>query len=520
MKKISLYIIALMTVFSTTSCEKFLDVNEDKDFPVTAPPDQLLPAILGSLSTSFYDHGETVSYFTQQVGTQSAWHKYKVQWDYVTANRIGQWRRHYHDIGINIQHMFQAIDELEGKSANNYKAVGKITYAASLMLTSDMFGDIAYTEAFSGVPYSKYDSQEFVYSEIDKMLGEAIIICDNLSGNDLAMPSTVDNVYGGDMNKWKAYAEALRARLAIHYTPNVEGSYPDGDPYDAAIKYANAALDDGFYEASYSYTTVANGGNADPTVAYQVNQWGSSKTRPSWDYQANYLDNSAPTKFMMVNVMKYDTITGYHPDPRTTKLIPGFDDLDIKFVVPGEGLPAVAASTALYESYVTQDEASQTFMNEEELYFILAEAYYQKGDYVNSFTNFQLGVSKNMVRAGVSEAEATLFINNPTYMPQSFTGIKGEFTEIMMQKDIALWLQSEVWVDMRRHGYQDVYTGIERPKKLAHYWDLNDVNEWIQRLPYDTETEEIYNKPQLIEMGAYQNPEWLKKPMWWAKEMN
>ncbi|MCK5787494.1 MAG: SusD/RagB family nutrient-binding outer membrane lipoprotein [Chlamydiia bacterium] len=514
MKKISLYIIALMSVFITTSCEKFLDVNDDKDFPVTAPPNQLLPAVLGSLSTSFYDHGETVSYFTQQVGTQSAWHKYKVQWDYVTANRIGQWRRHYHDIGVNIQHMFQAIDELEGKSADNYRAVGKIAYASSLMLTSDLFGDIAYTEAFSGVPFSTYDSQEYVYSEIDKMLGEAIVICDNLSGDDLIMDSSIDNVYGGDMNKWKAYAEALRARLAIHYTPNVSGSYPNGDPYDAAIKYANAALDDGFYEASYSYTTIADGGNADPSVAYQVNQWGPSKTRPSWDYQANYLDNSAPTRFMLVNALKYDTIYGAIGDPRTIKLIPGFNDLDDKFVVPGVASP-VAASTALYESYVTQDEVAQAFMNKEELHFILAEAYHHKGNYVDAFSNFQDGVRINMERA---DTIADNYLAS-SFMPQEFTGGVEELTEIMIQKYIALWLQSEVWVDMRRHGYQDVYKGIERPKKLAYYWDIDDEKEWIQRLPYDTETEEIYNKPQLIEMGAYQNPEWLKKPMWWAKEM-
>ncbi|MCK5905954.1 MAG: hypothetical protein KAG37_00105, partial [Flavobacteriales bacterium] len=201
------------------------------------------------------------------------------------------------------------------------------------------------------------------------------------------------------------------------------------------------------------------------------------------------------------------------------KLIPGFDNLEDKFVVPGKGLSTVAASTALYESYVTQDEVAQTFMNEEELYFILAEAYFHKGDYTNAFSNFQDGVKKNMTRSGIIDGSIAENYLASSFMPQSFSGDKKDLTEIMMQKYIALWLQSEVWVDMRRHGYQDVYTGIERPKKLAYYWDIDDENEWIQRLPYDTETEEIYNKPQLIEMGAYQNPEWLKKPMWWAKEM-
>jgi hypothetical protein len=88
----------------------------------------------------------------------------------------------------------------------------------------------------------------------------------------------------------------------------------------------------------------------------------------------------------------------------------------------------------------------------------------------------------------------------------------------MIQKYVALRLQGEIWVDMRRYGYSDqIYPGLKRPKRLAYYWDADNPSEWIQRLPYDTETEEIYNKPELERLGAYQNPDWLKTPMFWAK---
>ncbi|MDK2841553.1 MAG: hypothetical protein PWQ17_1058, partial [Anaerophaga sp.] len=40
----------------------------------------------------------------------------------------------------------------------------------------------------------------------------------------------------------------------------------------------------------------------------------------------------------------------------------------------------------------------------------------------------------------------------------------------------------------------------------------------IQRLNYDPETEEKYNRDELIRLGAFRNPEWLKKPMIWAPQ--
>ena len=44
----------------------------------------------------------------------------------------------------------------------------------------------------------------------------------------------------------------------------------------------------------------------------------------------------------------------------------------------------------------------------------------------------------------------------------------------------------------------------------------NRKSVWIQRLNYDPETEEKYNRAELERLGAYKNPEWLKKPMIWA----
>ena len=74
---------------------------------------------------------------------------------------------------------------------------------------------------------------------------------------------------------------------------------------------------------------------------------------------------------------------------------------------------------------------------------------------------------------------------------------------IMRQKYVCLYLQPEQWTDMRRYNYSND----------AHWGD--DPKAWINRINYDPETEEKYNKAELERLGAYKNYQWLRKPMIW-----
>ena len=502
MKKISLYILVVIGVLSFTSCEKFLDVNDDVDRPFTSTPDSLLPAVIGNLAVSHYDHGETTTYFTQQVATFSGWDKYKDRWDYVDANRIAQWRRHYHDIGVNAMHVIESA-RIES-NADNYIAVAEICYAASTMMTSDLFGDIAFSQAFKGQPYAQYDDNAIVYTKVDSMLTQSISIIENISDTQLPMTNQ-DNIFGGDMGLWKAYAYALKARLALHLTPNVNTDY------QTVITNAEKALAEGFETVAYDYA------KGNPDELYQVNQWGSSIARPSWDFQPNILYKSAVTDFFLINALHFDVDANKSYDPRAELFIDGVITKKYKYVVSGEGKPAGVENTeypSLYGNYITRDDAKLNLFSKEELFFILSEAYfYSEPDNVKSFDYFKLGIQEHFDHVGAGDATAFL---SSSFMPQDESQLS--LSDIMMQKYVALYLHGEVWNDMRRYGYKDnIYTGLKRPKNLVWYFADEPSSVWIERLPYDTETEEIYNKPQLVEMGAYQNPEWLKKKLFWAK---
>ncbi len=116
------------------------------------------------------------------------------------------------------------------------------------------------------------------------------------------------------------------------------------------------------------------------------------------------------------------------------------------------------------------------------------------------------------------------------FEPANFT-----LSDLMTEKYIAMYMQPEQWTDMRRYHYSDnrnnygigdnneiVYPHLRRPYNLYNaYWvngltETQKENTWIQRINYDPETEEKYNRAELERLGAYKNYEWLKKPMIWA----
>ena len=64
-------------------------------------------------------------------------------------------------------------------------------------------------------------------------------------------------------------------------------------------------------------------------------------------------------------------------------------------------------------------------------------------------------------------------------------------------------------------GVTDVYPGLKRPNNIYEAHGGDDPKAWINRINYDPETEEKYNKAELERLGAYKNYQWLRKPMIW-----
>ena len=142
---------------------------------------------------------------------------------------------------------------------------------------------------------------------------------------------------------------------------------------------------------------------------------------------------------------------------------------------------------------------------------------------VNAFLDNNSGVSS--VPPVTDRGNEHWFFNESEY----------SLSDLMIQKWIAMYMQPEQWTDMRRYHYSNsrnnygigdrseiIYPDLRRPYNLySAYWvdglsESEKENTWIQRVNYDPETEEKYNRAELERLGAYKNYKWLQKPMIWA----
>src|SRR5207237_3265742 len=101
-----------------------------------------------------------------------------------------------------------------------YLHLGKIVNAFTTARTTDLWGDIPYSEAFTARQttgrnlFPKFDTQESVYDAILKDLKDA---SDALRGLTVVHPAlaTQDLLLKGDVTGWRRFANSLRLRLAM-----------------------------------------------------------------------------------------------------------------------------------------------------------------------------------------------------------------------------------------------------------------------------------------------------------------
>lgn len=563
--------LSLMLIFAFTGCEDFLDVNVSKDSPTTITVDQALPTATFYAAQQIYDHAEYSVYLSQALTTasksQTGSYAYSGGWEFLSMNRHPQWRRHFYDLGANINEMIYAAEKIDSR---NFILIGRTIMLQSTMLTTDAFGEMPRSNAYTSTSPT-YDSQEEIYEWMFQEADELVKLFEDKdwTHNSANIPITekMDRIYRGDLKKWGLYAKALRARLWLRKLPNWENN---PEVCRKIVEMADQVLDDpDWEEPRYYYPGGTNEQNC---------PWGSSAPIVNaWESRGNRLASSIPTRFFAYAILGayqiQNNVRGYALDPRADKLMTGRDfggSTSMRWLESNIGMetsmkiinyPDLFASGG--NNPYTDNRGYIALITDEELMFIKAEAQYWAGNKAGAYNTTYNAVIHNMERFGVVESE--LLGNNAKTRYRRFFEIRlpgeSEFTiaDLMQQKYVVMYLQPEQWNDMRRYNYSSktngitydgvpVYTvttifngrgtaiptvansnveySLRRPYNLYEpYWDQPDSygqnaelspNAWIVRLNYDPETEDKYNRGELERLGAFKNPEWLKKRMIWA----
>jgi hypothetical protein len=538
------------------SCEDWLYDNVNEDAAHEVLPQQVLPVVLFYSAQLQFDHAEYGAYLTQTLTTggrnQTSSFAYKSGWgDFLTMNRHPQWRRHFYDIGVNAK---EIIDEAHEAQAWNLELIGRTLRLMSTQMTTDLFGDMPRSEAYeSNSPH--YDTQESIYEwmnqEIEELIGMYEDPTYTEAATNIPIDQSIDRVFAGDLNKWKHYTYALKARLLLRKLPNWENN---AATCQAIITAVNRALE-GWEDVLYRF----DGGNG-----AQNSPWGEAfgsteQGGLGWEGRGNMLNSAVPTKYFMENILgvfeSHNNLKGWAEDPRILAFMSarpgpsGTSDsgtemryldtnigMDVSYKVDNYPtlFPEVDGKKV---SVYTQNTGYVPLFLEEELLLIKAEATYWSGDKPTARSLTMQAAEINFDRFNLSSiygSSYTRYRNNylgnetgtGNYVTTYFPADGFNIGHIMRQKYVCLYLQPEQWTDMRRYNYSCeengiqydntyVYPGLKRPNNIyeAHWGD--DPKAWINRINYDPETEEKYNKAELERLGAYKNYQWLRKPMIW-----
>jgi hypothetical protein len=511
------------TLTAAAGCQNFLDVNTNPNGPQSVSANLYLSPMLHWMVTSPQFDGRFVGRYAQEwtlPGTAlSTWDR--MGYDPSSDNGAQQWRDVYWSLGQNLVDMM-TIAEREQRW--DLLGVGYILKAWGWQVLTDLHGEIIVQQAIDQTRTSfDYDTQEYAYTEVQKLLTRAIELLQRTDGAvDATYLGRTDKIYNGDRTKWLKLAYGMLALNLNHYSNKAT--------YKPADVIANV---------DKSFASNAD----DPLLAYPST---NNDDRNFLGPTRNNLTNYRQTQFV-VGLMD-GTQFGGVVDPRMSRMLApapdgAFRGLDINTVGFGALTTAqrpnnffgyaTAPAAGSPSRYIFDDKSRLPVMTYAQLQFIKAEAAYRAGDKATALTAYRNGISAHIdwVNARnsdngqavtqISAAEKAAFLAAPQIVPANPAQLT--LTHIMSQKYIAQWGwgHNEIWMDLRRYHYTDVdpasgkqvFPGFAPPITL--YPD--NAGKIVQRIRPRYNSEYVWNLNALKAIGGdaldyHTKPLWITQP--------
>lgn len=388
LKNIKSALIIFLITFSFVSCEDFF--SEDNSNP-NAPIDVPISAALPSIELTLVDASGGLfslfnNMFVQQVeGVERQWESFN-KYDIQPVRTNGIWAQIYENIIVELKVVNQKATD---QGLNHYLAIGKSIEAMTLMMTTDVFGDIPYTEAGLGDSNSNpvFDSQETViYPAVKSLLEEALTLFNAAPGP--ISPGSDDVLYGGDVNKWKLAVHGMLARYYLHLGDN-----------------ANALA-----QAKMSFTSRADNLGYKYPGGLNANQWSGFNDVREGDME-------------------------FHPTLRG--IMTGFNDVD--------RLGVLDNTFNNTHPYLT-DDRREDLLTYREIQFIIAETSTNATEKRTAYLN---GIKASFDELGLTTAQYNSYVAQASVDPGAGNLT---MQDIMTQKYIAMFVQPEAFSDWRRTG--------------------------------------------------------------------
>lgn len=503
-------VLLALLVFQPACTEQLEELNKNPNaIDITAEhPDMLLTHVIESLSDQLFD-----VWLGHEIGSCWVQHMAKVQYTdedrYVPRNDVinAVWNNLYAGPGIEIQRIYT----LAHKSGHaNYMGIALVLKSYLFSVITDLYGDAPYREAFKSdstlVP--KYDTQESIYQALLTNLKTA-----NQLLSASADPVQGDILFGGDIVRWKMFANALRLRLLLRLSerPEQEQLVKDGLAEIMNNLGANPLMQSNADNASLHYL------GASPNN-HPLNE--TYKTR----------DDHRVSK-TLVDAM-YNPNNHEHPDWRILVYASTPDAGGFWIGLPNGLTSAKAAAymgngvrrTSRIGSYFIRPDAPGTFISFAEQNFLLAEAVQRNlitGSSTTAREYYEAGIA-----ASYRQYANEILTNLKIYYADQFAGINptiddlindfltndgawdaaNPLEKIYTQKWVAMFDQGlQAWFEWRRTGYPE----------LIPAEDGQNNGKIPVRLRYPSDEYSRNGANVAVAVERLGGPDNLNTPVWW-----
>ncbi len=470
MKKI---IVAVVLAFSTTACFKDSDINIDPNRSTSVDASLLFSGASTQLSLlRVAELTWPVALMNQMWSSGGRWGLAQAQYDQTRVRSA--WGRTYTDV---LKNLSVAIDVAQASQPVNKNAVAqcKIMMAFAYAQTSLLWGDIPFSEAANGkVDFPKFDRQQDVLNGCIAMLDEAL---GQIDVNSKGIVAPNDLYYGGDMAKWRKFANSLKMRIMF--------SMLDSDPSKGAAIGQLVA----------SGNMISS--NADAMQFKYYNQPG--RQNPRFSFTAIFRGGVQSDWYCSKPV--YDLLVSLK-DPR----IPYFYQVGPaaapnEFIALGPVETFSTKSALVNMNLLKADLPEVSFSYSEQLLFE-AEAIargFAPGGFAAATTRLQAGVRASLLSLEVPQAQINAYV--ATLPELTATNFRTVFAQ---QQYLDLFMRPiEGWVQHRRSGA----IGQEIPAMTTPTG--SPVSGLVRRLLY--RSEEINSNPNTPTGIALDTPQWFDK---------
>ena len=448
MKKLKLILpLIALTLFS---CDNYLDVNTSPNDPQASQitPDLTLAAVqTASYSPLVRRMNELGNVFMNNWGANvnSFTGGYAEEFGITMSNNF------YEDVWNSVYRTtYEYSNIINHSSANydNHKAIAKIMKSFYFQYLVDLYGDIPYFEAHQGSTNTapSYTDDELVYRDLIVQIDEAIAMIDNAPSNTLPVGAE-DVMLGGNMNKWKKFANTLKLRILLREATKAETNTASatylatqlGD-LDQDFITENVTINPGYTDAS----DVQQNPWMNLMVELKLTTTGAFSYRTAYNFRraSNYIAgklNSSPN------------------DPRKGRLFKLLGGQVVGVVQGDASAPDGFAPPAMSElgpGVIVSNDQDGYVMLAAESYFLQAEAAFR-------FPTIFSADPQTLYNDGVTASFAHLGATLGTYLGdvnpvdgKGYAGSANKIEAIMYQKSIALCNTNglEAWIEYTRTG--------------------------------------------------------------------